>query len=244
MQDSYLSKFKIESFIKSNGINIKDFVVPADGFKSFNDFFIRKIKPDVRQIDYDENCVISPADCKVFVIQRLEEETEFFVKNNYFNLEKFLNDKDLAREYLGGTLILFRLRPKDYHRFHFPFDCIPTKAKAINGTLETVNPIAYKAGINPLTENERKLIFLKSEKFDDVAFVPVGAMMVGKISETYKPNKEYLKGDEAGYFSFGGSSIVMIFKKNIVEVEHSFVANSEAGLESEVLIGQRIANKI
>ena len=137
-------------------------------------------------------------------------------------------------------MMLFRLAPYDYHRFHFPVDCFATKSKNINGILESVNPIVYKSGIQPLTENERQIIILKNDVFGEIVVVLVGAMFVGKIVQTYLPDKNYKKGEEIGYFEFGGSSIVVLVKKDALKIKENFIKNSQEGFETEVKMGQSI----
>ncbi|MCF7799555.1 phosphatidylserine decarboxylase [Candidatus Babeliales bacterium] len=239
-QKSVFSKRKIKDFIKKHNIDMSQFQEPKNGYKSFNDFFIRKLKGSARLIDYDINTVISPADSKLFVIPDLSKNSEFFVKNKKFNLNKFFQDKNLSQEYQNGILLIFRLAPYDYHRFHFPIDSIPNKPKNINGLYDSVNLIAYKSGIQPLESNERILTVLKTEKFKDIIFVSVGALLVGKIILNYTPNIAYKKGDEMGYFEFGGSTIVLVFKKDTIKIKDKFLKNSANLLETEVLMGQAI----
>ncbi len=238
--DSSISRYFIKSFIKRNKIDMSDYIVPEGGYKTFNEFFYRKLKPNRRIIDSDSNSIISPADSKLLVIPEINIQTYFFVKACKFDLESFLQDQDLANEFSGGTLFLFRLAPENYHRFHFPFDCVASLPHRIKGKFESVNPVVYKSGIQPLTENERHLIVLDSEKFGKVLFVPVGAMLVGKVVETYDPKKFNKKGDEVGFFAFGGSSIVMVFKKGAVIPDETFIQNSLHDRESAVRMGHKI----
>jgi phosphatidylserine decarboxylase len=239
--DSKLSRYFIKSFIKHNKIDMSDYVVPDRGYKTFNEFFYRKLKPGKRVIDQDPCSIISPADSKLLVIPEINTRAHFFIKSCKFNLEKFLQDQDLASEFARGTLLLFRLAPENYHRFHFPFDCVTSAQKVIKGKFESVNPIVYESGVQPLTENERHLIILDSEKFGRVLFVPVGAMLVGKVIETYDPNEYHKKGDEVGYFAFGGSSIVMLFQKGVITPSETFIQNSLHDRETSIKIGQVVA---
>lgn len=239
--DSKISRFFINSFIKSYKIDMSEYEIPADGYKTFNEFFYRKLKPGARLIDLNPNSVVSPADCSLLVIERLNSESSFFVKESKFNLEAFLQNKNLASEFVQGTVFLFRLAPHNYHRFHFPFDCVANQPQRIKGKFESVNPVVYKSGVQPLTENERHLIILNSEKFGKVLFVSVGAMLVGKVVETYDSTKFHKKGDEVGYFAFGGSSIVMIFQKGVVAPDGVFSQNSLQNQETVVKMGQIVA---
>lgn len=239
-QDSSLSKIKIVPFIKKYDIQMDQFEKKAQEFKSFNDFFTRKLRAGSRPIPESPNIFISPADSKLFVVEKISQNIPFFVKNEKFNLESFLADKDLAKEYQDGVLLIFRLSPPDYHRFHFPIDCLPLQPKKINGIYESVNPIVYKAGIQPLVQNERCLTILKTERFSDVISVSVGAMLVGKIINTFVPQKQYKKGEEMGYFEFGGSTLVIIFKRGSIKLQKKFLENSKFGFETEVKMGQSI----
>jgi phosphatidylserine decarboxylase len=241
--DSSISKFSIKKFIKKYNINVSESEKEVFEFKNFNDFFIRKLKTTARVIKRDPDVVISPCDSKAFFIKNIKQQDSFFVKNNSFVLESFLQDKNLASVYTNGPLMLFRLAPYDYHRIHFPVDCIPSEYKVINGIYNSVNPIVYRAGYQPLTENERHLITLKTEKFSEVIMVVVGARCVGKIVETYKPNTQCCKGDEVGYFSFGASSIVLLFKEGLISCEDEIIKHSLEDYETVVQFGEVVARK-
>jgi phosphatidylserine decarboxylase len=240
--NSSLSKSKIPSFIQDHNIDLNEYKKSEiDAYASFNDFFIRELKVGARSIDPSPSTITSPADSKVLVIPDISKDVPFFVKNHTFDLEKFLGDATLAKQFYGGTMMIFRLAPYDYHHFHFPVDCIPSTSISINGLFESVNPIVYKEGIQPLTENERHLILLKTEKYDTIAMVPVGAMIVGKIIETYTPGQQYKKGDDAGYFAFGGSTVVLLFKPNVMTPNNLFVQHSEQGIETSIRVGEKIS---
>jgi len=239
-QNSSFSKKNIVSFIKKHNIDETEFEKDVSEFSSFNDFFIRKLKPGARPIAFDSNIFVSPADSKLFVIPDISYEVEFFVKNEKFNLKTFLKDKDFADQYYNGTLMLFRLAPYDYHHFHFPINCVANKAKIIHGAYESVNPIAYKSGVQPLLKNERHLIVLKTEKSSEIIVVLVGAMLVGKIIENYIPGISYSKGKDMGYFAFGGSTVALLFKKGEIKPKDIFLQNSARGYETEVKMGQAI----
>lgn len=239
-QNTALSKIKIVPFIKKYNIQMDQFEKKVSDFKSFNDFFTRKLRSGARSISEGQNIFISPVDGKLFVVEKISNKISFFVKNEQFDLESFLADKNLAKEYQDGLLIIFRLAPSDYHRFHFPINCVPSEIKRINGIYESVNPIVYRTGFQPLVQNERCLTILKTEQFSDVIAVSVGAMLVGKIIHTFEPQKQCEKGDEMGYFEFGGSSLVLVFKKGLITLQKKFLENSKLGFETEVKMGQSI----
>jgi phosphatidylserine decarboxylase len=238
--NSSVSRFKIKSFIKKYNIDVSEFLNPENSFKSFNDFFIRKLKPGYRAFEQDLGKLCSPADSKLFVVPNISEEIDFFVKNKKFNLKTFLKDEKLAEKYKNGTMLIFRLSPPDYHRYHFPFKCVAKSTKIVNGIYESVNPIVYKSGVQPLYENERQLVVLDNENFGKTLLISVGAMFVGKIIHTYTPNQEYNAGDEIGYFEFGGSTLVLLFEKDKVTIQERYLNNSIQGYETEVVAGQVI----
>lgn len=238
--DSKRSTRSIEPFIKQYALDMSEYEEKT--YTSFNDFFARKLKTEARTIDTRSSVVASPCDGKLFVIPNISNTVTFYLKDLPFNLEKFVGNAQQAQQYEGGTLMIFRLAPYDYHRFHFPIDCTPSQAIVINGTLESVNPVAYKSGIQVLTENERHLIELKSQNHGTALMFPVGAMCVGKITETYTAEAEVKKGDESGFFSFGGSTIVLLFPPGKITLPDQFIKHSALGLETAVKMGEPVAD--
>lgn len=222
-------------------------------YKNFNEFFYRKLseRGEVRRpLDGDPNVVTSMADCNLFVIPHLDDTSAFFVKECKFDLKTFImgdvhpwllkkSEKERREQYVqdyqGGTLLLFRLAPHNYHRFHVPFDCELSEVREISGGYESVNPIAYTPTVQPLTKNKRSLLILKSAVFGDVLCEVVGAMGVGSIhfalQSTANKTARGTKGQELGWFAFGGSSIVLIFKKGVIKVDDRFVENSHELLD-------------
>lgn len=239
-QNSRLSKHAIAPFVKKYGINLDDFEQPSNGYDSFNDFFIRKIKPGIRPIDTNPKTIVAPADSKLLVVPCITPQATFFIKAHSFILETFLQDQQLASNYSNGTMLVFRLAPYDYHRFHFPADGTATAPYTISGRFDSVNPIVYKSGYQPLLSNERHVIALQTKEFDTILMIPIGAMLVGKIVETYTPNQPISKGTEAGYFAFGGSTVVLLFKPGIIKAKPNFIENSAQGIETIVKMGEAI----
>ncbi len=241
--NSILSRPLIKPFIKKNNVDSKEFLLPVEEYKTFNQFFIRKLNPEARIIDFRENIIISPVDGALFIIPNISQADTFFVKSKSFTLESFLQNKELANYYENGTMLIFRLAPRDYHWFHFPTDCIPSEALIIPGIFDSVNPIVYKSGKQPLITNKRHLILLETESFASIAMIPVGALFVGTIVETYKPNIHFNKSTEAGYFTFGGSTVVLLFQQNTIKIPQILIDASLQGIETPVKMGEAIAIK-
>lgn len=229
LQNSESSKKKVIPFIKQFSVNMNDFEKGAEEYTSFNDFFIRKLKKGARPIASSD--AVLPADARYLVFQNVKDCPYFSVKGKTYCLESFLQSKELAKEYENGSLVLARLCPVDYHRFHFPVDCTSCDPKLINGTLYSVNPIALKRKIGILCENKRYITKLKTEKFGQVLFVEIGATNVGTVHQTHDPKNPANKGDEKGYFSFGGSALAILFKHNTIQFDQDLVEASKNGIE-------------
>ncbi|MGL5961833.1 MAG: phosphatidylserine decarboxylase [Cetobacterium sp.] len=231
---------KIKPFVEANEINMNESKKSIDEFKSFNDFFIRELKIGAREIDLNQNTLISPADGKILVFDNLKDSTKFFLKGDEFSISEFLMDKEEAKKFEGGTLVVIRLAPVDYHRFHFPADGLISESKLIDGFYYSVSPYAIKKNFRIYCENKREVSVLKTENFGDIVLSEIGATMVGGIEQTYKANTTVKKGDEKGYFFFGGSSCVLLFQKNKVQFDKDILENSSKGIETKVYMGEKI----
>ncbi|MGL5426855.1 MAG: archaetidylserine decarboxylase, partial [Cetobacterium sp.] len=233
------SKEKIKPFVQENCINMEESKKSVEDFTSFNDFFIRELKEGAREIDNNPEALVSPADGKVLVFNDLKETTKFFLKGDEFTIEEFLMDKDEAKKFHGGTILIIRLAPVDYHRFHFPATGQIGKSKLIDGYYYSVSPYAIKKNFRVYCENKREVSILKTEKFGEIVLSEIGATMVGGIEQTYKEGF-VKKGDEKGYFFFGGSSCVLLFEKDKVQFDEDILENSKKGLETKVYMGEKI----
>lgn len=231
---------KIPSFIKEADINISEAKKKIEEFTSFNDFFYRELKDGARVIDFDENHLISPADGKILVFENLDMEKEFYIKGDKFTLDEFFANRALAEKYRDGVFMIIRLAPIDYHRFHFPADGKISESKLVDGLYYSVSTYAIKKNFRILCENKREFSILKTEKFGDIAMFEVGATMVGGIKQSYIPNTDVKKGEEKGYFYFGGSTCVLVFEKGKVDIDRDLVENTKKGIETKVYMGEKI----
>lgn len=231
---------KIPSFIEQADINIAEAKKRVEEFKSFNDFFYRELKEGARTVDYRENVLASPADGKILAFENLDREKEFYIKGDRFTLEEFFADKELANKYKNGVFMIIRLAPIDYHRFHFPADGEISESKLIDGVYYSVSTHAIKKNFRILCENKREYSILKTEKFGDIAMFEVGATMVGGIKQSYKSNSYVKKGEEKGYFYFGGSTCVLVFERGKVKIDEDLLENTKKGIETKVYMGEKI----
>lgn len=230
------SKNKINDFIRDYQIDTAQFQMTD--FASFNDFFIRKLKPGIRKIDTSKYVVISPADAKCLAWSDLNKSS-FIVKGIRFNLSDFLNNDSLAQVYQEGSLLIFRLAPVDYHRYHFPISGIVSPVHKISGYYYSVNPMALKKNIRIFLENKRQYQIIQSPYFGNVIMAEVGATMVGSMVTTFKEAKA-IKGMENGYFEFGGSTVILIFEKGKIKIDNDLIKNTKKQLETHVIMGERI----
>ncbi|MDN3506059.1 MAG: phosphatidylserine decarboxylase [Simkaniaceae bacterium] len=244
LQDRPSSRKKIAPFIEKYQIDTSDFLDPPESFPTFNAFFTRKLKPSARPISNGNDVAILPADGRYLAFQSIHHQEGIWAKGKKFSLEKLLGDAKLAHKYAHGSLAIIRLAPVDYHRFHFPFDCVPSEPTLINGPLYSVNPIALKKNIEILTENKRALTHLKTEHFGTVLYVEIGATNVGSIVQTYEPEKHYAKGDEKGFFAFGGSCILLLFEPGRIQLDHDLIENTSQGLETLGQLGQPLGKAL
>jgi phosphatidylserine decarboxylase len=240
IQKSSFSKKKIESFIEKYQIVKEDFERPPGGYSSFNDFFIRKLAPYAREIDKREKKAVLPADARYLFFKDITQSNRFFVKGQKLNLEALTGSKALAEKYKGGSLVLARLCPTDYHRFHFPANCIPSAPTLIEGPLFSVSPLALRKKIEILSSNKRMLTTLETNDFGDILFIEIGATFVGSIKQTFTPGKFYRKGEEKGYFEFGGSSIILLFEKDHLIFEEDLQEGALNHIEIKGLMGQTL----
>ena len=235
MQKRGASRKKIAPFIRDYGIDATEFE-PAD-YRSFNDFFIRKLKPSCRPIDPRPEVATLPADGRYLAYSRFDR---FFVKGQEFSLESFLQNPAYAKAFEKGSMLIARLCPVDYHRFHFPCDGVARKPHLINGPLYSVNPIALKKRIQILSENKRVITEIDSERFGTVLYVEVGATAVGTIRQTFTPERGVRKGEEKGYFEFGGSCLVLLFEEGRIQFDRDLVENTRRGFETFARFGESL----
>ncbi|WP_320175370.1 phosphatidylserine decarboxylase [Maridesulfovibrio sp.] len=239
--DTADSQEKIPGFVKELGIDMNEATRPVEDYKSFNDFFIRELKPEARPIDNAPDSIVSPADGKILAFENLSGLDSFFVKGQKFSLESFLQNSMLSKKYEGGTLLIIRLAPVDYHRFHFPAAGKASASTLINGDYFSVSPYAVKNMLNVYWENKREHSTLKTVAAGDILLCEVGATMVGSIEQTYTPDSEVKKGQEKGWFKFGGSTVIMLLENGKAQIDADILKNTGNGFETSVKVGEHIA---
>lgn len=233
--DSRLSKPMIKRFVKKNGIDLSQF--ESDGFTCFNDCFCRKIKDGLRPIDPDPEALISPCD-GLLSVYPIQKDTVIPVKQSEYTLQALLGDEALAARYTDGVCMVFRLCVTHYHRYSYPVSGTKGENVFLPGKLHTVRPIALQA-CPVFVQNCREYTVIESERFGSVLQMEVGAMLVGKIANHHGA-QAVTRGEEKGKFLYGGSTVILLLQKGRADIPQKLFENTQNGLETPVLLGERI----
>lgn len=236
---------KIKGFVQSLAIDLSEAKIEDIGkYSTFNEFFTRELKPSRRPLCNQPEALISPADGRVFAWENIDIDLMVQVKGLAYTLADLLQDQALALAYSGGTCLVIRLCPADYHRFHFPDSGVPGPPQQIKGSYYSVNPLALHKIIRLYCRNKRELTVFRSDHFGDMLLLEVGATCVGSIIQTYSANQHVAKGSEKGYFKFGGSTVIVLFKKDRVKLDEDILDHTVSGFETKILMGERLGVKL
>lgn len=233
------SKNRIKNFVSLLDIDMTEAQKSINEFRTFNDFIYRELKPQMRVI---QDGFVSPGDGKLIAFKNISEIKNFYIKGQAFTIADFLNNKAFENIENDYSLLILRLAPNDYHRFHFPYNGLPSKPTQIKGHYLSVSPYALvKDFCKVFCENKREYTTLSTSEKGNIIIVSVGATMMGSITNTYIPGQKVTKGQEMGYFSFGGSTIAMIIDKDKVKIDADILENTKMGFETFVRMGEKIA---
>ena len=227
-------------FIAKYNVNVDEFVKSAFDYKTFNEFFYRALKPDARPISAGENLAVFPADGRHLAFPDVDTAEGFYVKGAKFTLAELLGDTALAEKFAGGSMLISRLCPVDYHRFHFPVAGVPGEPRLINGWLYSVSPVALRLNVRYLVENKREVTLINSPQFGTVAMIEVGATNVGTIRQSFLVGRPVAKGAEKGLFAFGGSCVITLFQAGRIRFDADVVEQSALCRETYARMGDRL----
>lgn len=233
------SASRISKFIDHFEIDISEIKKPLGTYRSLNDFFTRELKEGAREVDIKKDHLISPADSRLFVFD-LSKQQAFPVKGYWYSLANLVKDARAAREYSDGWCFIYRLAPADYHRHCYIDDGYQEKVRRIRGVLHSVHPVAISQTKHLMTKNYRELTVLQTDNFGKVLHLEVGALFVGKIVQINRNPCTYLKGDEKGWFEFGGSTIIQLFRKDSIIPDSDILEQTAAGVETIVKMGEKV----
>ena len=233
------SRLLVKPFVEKNRLDLSDY--PPRRYSSFNDFFTRRIFPEKRPVDLDPGHLIAPCDGKL-TAYAIGPGSRFRIKGVDYDLEGLLRDEELAAQFAGGTLLLFRLSVDDYHRYCYICDGEKSDNRFLAGVLHTVNPFAAER--RPLyRENCREFCLLETGSVGTFLPREVGALMEWR-RVTHQGAASVRRGQEKGYFAFGGSSIVVLLERDRVRLDGDILQNSAAGEETIVRMGEKIGQSL
>ena len=237
--DSKASCFLIPIFIKANKIDMSEYT--KDIYTNFNEFFCRRIRKAARPIDKDRNALVAPCD-GLLTVYPITGKTVLPVKQAQYRISRLLRSKKLAEEFKGGTCLVFRLCVDNYHRYCYFDNGVKGKNHFIPGCLHTVRPIALE-NVPVFTENSREFTVMKTRHFGKVIQMEVGAMLVGKI-DNYHEKYRFVRGEEKGRFLYGGSTVIVLLKKDAARIDEAILNASSNYIETPVKMGERIGYKL
>ncbi len=238
-QSSRWSRRQIERFARVHAIRVDEAELPLAAYASFNSFFTRRLRPGARPFAPDGAVLCAPADGRLLVYPELIDGTDLPVKGERVPAQALLGDAPVRLPAAPLAAAIVRLAPSDYHRFHFCDGGLAAQTHELPGSLQPVNPIAlwWRPGL--LATNQRAVTALRTDHFGAIVQVEVGAFAVGSIVQTYGPGRVE-RGQEKGFFQFGGSTVVLLFGRGSVTFDADLVRDSRAGLEVLVQAGERI----
>lgn len=244
--DNPMSARAIPAFIKFHQLDMTEVLEPLENFKTFNQFFYRKLKPGARvcEAPVEDRILVSPADCRSTYFPTITKATDVWIKGREFSITRLFGSAypEYVDRFNNGSLAIFRLAPQDYHRFHVPVSGVLGEPRTIEGEYYTVNPMAIRSSLDVFGENVRVLVPIESDAFGLVMVVCVGAMMVGSTVITAKEGSRVSRIDELGYFQFGGSTLVVLFEPGKAKFDADLVSNSSGALETLVRVGMAIGH--
>lgn len=249
-QDLPSSHRKVRPFIEKFNINMDEYepgTRPAldqrDSYRTFNEFFIRKFKLGKRSFASELNRMPAFAEARYVGFDAIDEERLYPVKGNFLRAKDLVGNDQIAKIFEGGPLVIARLCPVDYHRYHYPDNGKVLENYRVGGAFDSVNPMAIKYKNQIFIKNERHVTILQTENFGRLAYIEVGAICVGKIVQSHSWNKPFMRGEEKGYFLFGGSTVILLGEKGLWKPSADISKNTAKGIETYLQLGQEVAVK-
>jgi phosphatidylserine decarboxylase len=246
-QDSRLSGRKVSKFIENFNIPIELFEKGSLGqedignsYVSFNEFFTRRYRQGIRPFVLDK-LMPAFAEGRYVGYDKVGDDIQFPVKGKNLETSELIGSSSEAKIFSGGPALICRLCPVDYHRYHYPDEGQTLKNFWVHGPLDSVNPIALKAKGDIFLKNQRRVSILETKHFGKLAFIEVGAVCVGKIVQSYDESKNFNRGDEKGYFLFGGSTVVVVGEAGAWKPSADILDNTKKNLETYVQLGDEVA---
>lgn len=250
IQDLPISHRKVRPFIEQFNIPIADYepgsrtaLDPRDSYSNFNEFFVRKFKLGKRSFVHKPERMPAFAEARYVGFEAIDEKKQYPVKGNFLLAKDLIGNEQVSKIFEGGPLLIARLCPVDYHRYHYPDNGKVLDHFRVPGIFDSVNPFALKYKNQIFIKNERYVSILQTENFGRLAFIEVGAICVGKIVQSHPWKKPFLRGEEKGYFLFGGSTVIVVGEKGAWKPSKDIIKNTSDGVETYLQLGQEVAIK-
>lgn len=250
MQNQMITQLKVPKFVKNYNINLDDYEagsVKIDkkelSYKNFNEFFIRQFKKGKRPFLKADNRMPAFSEARYYGHEAMSDEVKLPVKGVYLKPTDLLGNDRYTNVFKGGPFLIARLCPVDYHRYHYPDAGKTIDSYTVHGEYHSVNPLALKAKQDIFIKNERRVSILETENFGKLAYIEVGAVMVGKIVQSFDESKKFKRGDEKGYFLFGGSTVIVLGERGLWKPSHDIISNTLEGMETYIHLGDEVAIK-
>ena len=235
--DTFLSKGNIKGFIEKNHINMEEYVPKK--YKSLNDFFTREIRQECRPMEPDPEIFVSPADSKLSVYP-IEPDNRILIKGNEYTVTDLVGKETDISAYQGGQCLVFRLSVDDYHRYGYSDSGRIKSSRHIKGKLHTVCDISSKYRV--YQENSRVVTVMDTDHFGEIVVIEVGALMVGRIVNHDKSS--FVKGEEKGYFRLGGSTIVVLVRKDSLVLDEDIQSHIAQCMEVKLRFRETIGRNV
>lgn len=241
--DRPASREKVAPFIRDYEVDVAEFAAEPESYGTFNEFFYRTLKPSARPIAAGETVAAFPADGRHLAIADVSTADSFYIKGQRFDLAAFLGSDELAKEFEGGSMLISRLCPVDYHRYHFPVSGKAGAARILDGSLRSVSPLALRRKLSILWENRRMITEVESDAFGKMIVMEVGATCVGGMHSTFQADSQVEKGADKGYFSFGGSCVTTVYKKGAIRFDDDLLEQAALGREVYAKMGEQCGRR-
>lgn len=242
LSDSDKTDRILNNYIVIYNINMSLFT-PGDylQYPTVNAFFIRELVAGSRPLASPNttSVLVSPADARLLVLKTIPEDFSVTLKGDTYTIADIFDSESKGALFQGGTMIIARLAPQDYHRYHAPVDGTVITRTEIAGSIFSVNGDAVQSN-NQVFLNQRVVSIVQSPDFGLVGFVSVGATCIGSIVDNFKAGSVWRRGDEVGFFQYGGSTVVMFFQPGKVVVDDDLLHFSDLHVETFTEVGTQI----
>jgi len=232
----------LNNYIDIYQINMSQFS-PSNylDYPTVNAFFIRNLLPNSRPVASPNNTgvLVSPADARILVVKTIPSGFSLTLKGDVYTISDIFDSDSKGALFEGGTMIIARLAPQDYHRYHAPVDGTVITRNVLGGTIFSVNADAVQSE-NQVFLNQRVVSIVQSPDFGLVGFVSVGATCIASIVDNFQPGSTWTRGEELGFFQYGGSTVVLFFGPNAVVVDDDLLHFSGFHVETFTKMGTQI----